>query len=88
MLNALVTVVWSEHSIKFSFAGQAVSAKSYDFNEKGDETKIDYAKMLRIVKDAGYSGFIGIEYEGERLSEVEGITATKNLLINTAKKLN
>ncbi len=67
---------------------KAVSAKSYDFDENGDETTIDYTKMLQIVKDAGYNGFIGVEYEGSRLGEVDGIIATKNLLLNAAKKLN
>jgi sugar phosphate isomerase/epimerase len=46
---------------------KAVSAKSYDFDENGNETTIDYIKMLQIVKDAGYKGFIGVEYEGSRL---------------------
>jgi L-ribulose-5-phosphate 3-epimerase len=59
---------------------KGVSAKSYDFNDKGDETKIDYPKMLKVVLDAGYTGHIGIEYEGGRLSEPEGIRATKALL--------
>lgn len=59
---------------------KGVSAKSYDFDENGDETIIDYKKMLDIVKAAGYSGYIGIEYEGTRLSEPEGIRATKALL--------
>lgn len=59
---------------------KAVSAKSYDFNAKGEETKIDYYKMLQIVKDSGFNGHIGIEYEGEILSEPEGIQATKALL--------
>lgn len=62
-------------------AAMAVSAKSYDFNQEGDETKIDYARMLNVVKAAGYTGFIGVEYEGSRLSEEEGIIATKNLLL-------
>lgn len=66
---------------------KAVSAKSHDFDKDGNETEIDYAKMLQIVKNAGYTGFIGVEYEGTVLSEVEGIMATKNLLINAAKKL-
>lgn len=66
---------------------KAVSAKSYDFNEEGEETKIDYEKMLKIIKDAGYNGYIGVEYEGNELSEEEGILATKNLLINAAKNL-
>ncbi|MEQ9231013.1 MAG: TIM barrel protein [Cyclobacteriaceae bacterium] len=68
-------------------AAKAVSAKSYDFDESGNETKIDYSRMLRIVKDAGYTGFIGVEYEGDRLSEEEGIIATRDLLINAAKEL-
>jgi len=59
---------------------KGVSAKSYDFDEKGDETKIDYCRMMKIVLDAGYKGFVGIEYEGERLSETDGILATKKLL--------
>ncbi len=59
---------------------KAVSAKSHDFDEQGDETKTDYRRMMRIVLAAGYRGHIGIEYEGERLPEVEGIRATQRLL--------
>jgi sugar phosphate isomerase/epimerase len=59
---------------------KGVSAKSHDFNEKGDEIHTDYRKALQIVKDAGYRGYIGIEYEGGKLSEPEGIKATKALL--------
>ncbi len=59
---------------------KGVSAKSYDFNEAGDETTIDYRKMLKIVLAAKYSGYVGIEYEGGRLGEPEGIRATKKLL--------
>lgn len=57
-----------------------VSAKTYDFTAEGEETTIDYARMLNIVKSAGYRGYIGIEYEGNRLSEEAGIQATLNLL--------
>jgi sugar phosphate isomerase/epimerase len=59
---------------------KAVSAKSYDFDAEGNETTIDYARMMKIVLDAGYHGYVGIEYEGRRLSEPEGILATKKLL--------
>jgi sugar phosphate isomerase/epimerase len=59
---------------------KGVSAKSYDFGDDGKETKLDYARILKIVTDAGYHGFVGIEYEGGRLSEPEGIRATKALL--------
>lgn len=58
----------------------AVSAKSYDFDDSGNETKIDYSKMIDIVKKASYKGYIGIEYEGSRMSEDDGIIATKKLL--------
>lgn len=59
---------------------KAVSAKCYDFGDDGEETTIDYGRMMRVVADAGYSGWVGIEYEGERLPEDEGIAAAKALL--------
>jgi L-ribulose-5-phosphate 3-epimerase len=59
---------------------KAVSAKSYNFNEKGEDTKIDYYRMLKIVKDSSYDGYIGIEYEGVELDEHEGILTTKALM--------
>jgi len=59
---------------------KAVSAKSYNFNEKGEDTKIDYYRMLELVKNSEYDGYIGIEYEGEVLGEHEGILATKALM--------
>jgi sugar phosphate isomerase/epimerase len=59
---------------------KGVSAKSYDFDESGRETKLDFARIMKIVTDAGYHGFVGIEYEGDRMSEPEGIKATKKLL--------
>ncbi len=59
---------------------KGVSAKSYDFDAEGNETRLDYVRLLRIVRDAGYRGYIGIEYEGDRLDELEGIRATKALL--------
>ncbi len=59
---------------------KAVSAKSYDFDDAGDETTIDYPRMMKIVLDAGYRGYVGVEYEGSRLSEFDGIRATQHLL--------
>jgi len=59
---------------------KAVSAKSYDFNEAGEDTKIDFLKMMKIVMDANYHGWVGIEYEGSKMSEDDGIIATKKLL--------
>ena len=65
----------------------AVSAKSNDFDENGDEKTINYTKMLKIVKSFGYTGYIGVEYEGERLSEEDGIIATRDLLIKVGQSI-
>jgi L-ribulose-5-phosphate 3-epimerase len=60
---------------------KGVSAKSHDFDDKGNETKTDYRKMMDIVvKQHKYRGWVGIEYEGGKLSEPDGIKATKKLL--------
>jgi sugar phosphate isomerase/epimerase len=59
---------------------KAVSAKSHDFDEKGNEIHTDYRRMIQIVLEAGYHGYLGIEYEGNKLSEPEGIRATRKLL--------
>lgn len=59
---------------------KSVSAKSHDFDDAGNETGTDYTRMMNIVLDAGYHGYVGIEYEGSRLSEYEGIARTKALL--------
>lgn len=66
---------------------KGVSAKTYAFDDNGNETTIDYDKMMSIVLDAGYRGHVGIEYEGDELSEFEGIQATKTLLERTRKRL-
>ncbi len=66
---------------------KAVSAKSYDFDENGNETTIDYFRMMKIVLDAGYHGYVGIEYEGRRLPEPQGIMATKRLLERVREQL-
>lgn len=67
---------------------KGVSAKSNVFDENGDEANIDYRRMLTIVKDAGYKGYVGIEYEGSELSEEEGIKATKRLLERVGGELS
>ena len=59
---------------------KAVSAKSYDFDESGNDTATDYNEMMKIVLDSGYRGYVGIEYEGRKLSEYDGIRSTKCLL--------
>lgn len=59
---------------------KGVSAKSYDFDADGNCTTIDYKKMIDIVKASGYTGFIGVEYEGEKEPEIDGVKKTKALL--------
>jgi L-ribulose-5-phosphate 3-epimerase len=66
----------------------AVSAKSHDFDEKGNETHTDYLKMMKIVLDAGYHGWVGVEYEGSKLDEYAGIRATKALLERVREELS
>ncbi|MGH9832685.1 MAG: sugar phosphate isomerase/epimerase family protein [Blastocatellia bacterium] len=67
---------------------KAVSAKSHDFDERGEEIHTDYHKMMKIVLDARYSGFVGIEYEGDKMSEPDGIRATKKLLERVNEELS
>jgi len=59
---------------------KAVSAKSHEFDANGDETGSDFYRMIDIVLDAGYNGYVGIEYEGSVHSEMEGIRLTNELL--------
>ena len=59
---------------------KAVSAKSHDFDSNGNETQTDFFRMMDIVIDSGYSGYVGIEYEGSGMDEMSGIKATKDLL--------
>ncbi|MCH4822849.1 sugar phosphate isomerase/epimerase [Gramella lutea] len=64
---------------------EGVSAKSEDFPDAGME--IDYEKMMQIVKDSGYEGFIGIEYESDKYPEDEGILHLKNLVLKSAENI-
>ncbi|QDS92687.1 Xylose isomerase-like TIM barrel [Roseimaritima multifibrata] len=65
---------------------KAVSAKTHDFDEAGNEKSTDYEKMMDIVLEFGYHGYVGIEYEGGRLSEYEGIRKSKELLERVASR--
>jgi sugar phosphate isomerase/epimerase len=64
------------------------SAKAYDFDNNGNCVETDYYKMMKIVKDSGFHGYMGIEYEGDKLREEEGIRKTKALLEKTAAALS
>jgi sugar phosphate isomerase/epimerase len=59
---------------------KGVSAKSNEFDENGNEANMDYLRLMKIVKESGFKGYVGIEYEGSTLSESDGIKATKALL--------
>lgn len=67
---------------------KGASAKTIDFDENGNCVETDYNKMLKIIKDSGFHGYIGIEYEGEKLSEEEGVRKTKVLLEKVAASLS
>lgn len=67
---------------------KAVSAKSHDFDDRGEETTTDYHRMLKIVTDAGYHSYLGIEYEGDKLSEPDGVRATLALLERVRAELS
>ena len=59
---------------------KGVSAKTYDFDENGEQPLLDYKRLIGIVKTSGFKGYIGIEYEGNKQSEEEGVRLTKELL--------
>ncbi len=65
---------------------KAVSAKSYVFNDKGEQDEVDYFAMMKMLKDVGYNGYIGIEYEGG-VDEKKGIMMTRDLMAKAAKAI-
>ena len=67
---------------------KAVSAKSHEFDEKGNEVKTDYLRMMKIVLDYGYNGYVGVEYEGSKVDAYQGIKLTKALLERVRDQLS
>jgi sugar phosphate isomerase/epimerase len=67
---------------------KGVSGKTHDFDAEGNESQIDYAKMMKLIADSGYKGYIDCEYEGNKLSEDEGIKATVALLKKVIEPYN
>jgi len=67
---------------------KSVSAKSHDFDKNGNETATDFYRIMKIVTDAGYHGYVGIEFEGRKLNEIEGVRKTKALLQRVRTKLS
>jgi sugar phosphate isomerase/epimerase len=67
---------------------KGVSAKSYNFDKKGNSIEVDFVRMMQIVKEAGYTGYVGIEYEGRNGDPYKGIKATKKLLERIGQQLS
>lgn len=67
---------------------KGVSAKSHEFDAEGNEIHTDYRRMMKIVLTFGYRGYVGIEYEGSKHSEADGILATKKLLETVRAELS
>ena len=66
---------------------KGVSAKTFDFDENGNEINYDYKKLFTIIKDSGFKGYVGVEYEGDSIPPEEGIRLTKALLERTKKEV-
>lgn len=64
---------------------KGVSAKTYDFAPNGDVIETDYMRIFKIIKDSGFKGIVGIEYEGSKADEYEGIKKTKAILEKVLK---
>jgi sugar phosphate isomerase/epimerase len=67
---------------------KGVSGKTHDFDENGNETQIDYVKMMKIIHDSGYKGYIDVEYEGNKLNEDDGIKTSIALLRKVIEPYN
>jgi L-ribulose-5-phosphate 3-epimerase len=67
-------------------SAKIVCAKSKHFDYKGNETNVDYERMMKIVLDAGFKGYIGIEFEGHDMDPIAGILATKKLIERIVRK--
>lgn len=67
---------------------KAVSAKSHEFDAEGNEVKTDYLRMMKIVLEHGYNGYVGVEYEGSKVDAYQGIKLTKALLERVRDQLS
>ena len=59
---------------------KGVSAKTYDFDSNGEQPLMDYKKLMNLVKASSFKGYIGIEFEGNKGDEEDGIRKTKALV--------
>jgi len=69
------------------YAG-AFSAKAFNFDEQGNEPDINFLTMFKLMRASSYRGYVGIEYEGEKMSEDAGIRATKKLIEKVREQLS
>lgn len=67
---------------------KGISAKTFKFDDRGEEPDIDYTRMFKIIHDSGFKGIVGIEWEGDSLSDEEGIRKTKALLERVLAQYN
>jgi sugar phosphate isomerase/epimerase len=67
---------------------KGVSGKTHDFDTEGNETIIDYVKMMKIISASKYTGYIDVEYEGDKLNEDQGIKASVALLKKVIEPYN
>jgi sugar phosphate isomerase/epimerase len=67
---------------------KGVSGKTHNFDKDGNETVIDYARMMKIIADSGYKGYIDVEYEGDKLTEPEGVKASIALVKRVIEPYN
>ena len=66
---------------------KGVSAKAFHFDADGEEDTMDFRRLMQIVKDHGFTGTVGIEYEGKKIDEDTGIKLTRDLLVKLGGRL-
>jgi sugar phosphate isomerase/epimerase len=64
---------------------KGLSVKCIKFDSFGNEVNIDYAKMMPIVKAAGYNHYLGVEFEGEDIESKEGVEKIRKLVLKNWK---
>jgi sugar phosphate isomerase/epimerase len=57
---------------------KSICTKSWNFDEEGNETTINFARMMRMIKESSFRGCIAIEYLGEE--PVVGVRKTAELI--------
>ena len=65
---------------------KGVSIKAFGFDDEGNENTLDFEGMMKEVIASDFSGYLGLEFEGEGMNEVDGTRATKKLVDRLVKK--